>query len=259
MPVEIIKDSLISITETNLFDNEQQLRDALCHHLNHRIDKGNWDWRVEEPFQTDCLANNERVYFDIMGQRSIDKNGGNEIFLVELKYVPVNIERGRPHDTPAFAYDVLKDCVKIELAIGGRAIRNEVFSKISGMSIGITNYTGYWDNNGSHNGWARNFRRKINPYNNECLIFNGLTHTVPSHSAWITIYNCRRCHISLGLEWQGEWIDLKGDHKEYKFLIINPKNNDFSYQHHALSSDTIPFLDPRAKQEFHRIKSDGYL
>lgn len=256
MPVEIIKDSLISITKTKLFDNQQQLRDALCHDLNHRTNKDNWNWHTKQPFQTDCLVNNERTFFNIMGQRR-NGSGENEIFLVELKYVPVNI-RNTPHDPPAFAYDVLKDCVKIELAIVGKATNEKRFSKISGLSIGITNHTRYWDNNGNYDNWASSFLRKINPYTNECLIFNGLMYT-DAKNKLITIYRQRRCHISLGLEWQGEWIDLEGYHKGYKFLIINPKNNDFSYQHHALSSDTIPFLDPRAKQEFHRIKSDGYL
>jgi hypothetical protein len=255
MPIKLIEKTLIYVAERKSFVNEGELRDALCKNLNDQYHTTGWWWGVEEKFKTDCLENIQEIKFDIIGIRQ--SNGESEAFLIELKYVPVNIETGRPNDTPAFAYDLFKNCVKIELAMGGRATGKNQFSKISGITLGITNYSKYWNKNGNFDNWATNFLNAINPLANKDIILHGVINTIAKNSEFTTIYDQERCHISLGLRWKSEWIDLKGSHEGYRFLIIKPINNDFDYQHSKLNSDTIPFLDLNAKNKYQQIIKNG--
>lgn len=241
--VELIDHHLASINES--FSSESKLRNNLKEYLN-KLNIG-WQWVTEKSFRTNRLTNEKEIFFDLFGIKD------NKAFIIELKHVKCN-KQGIPHDRPAFSYDVLKDCVKIELAIGKSLIESNEFEKIYGISIGLTNYSGYWDENYQTTGWAKNYILKIKP--NTVNDIRGIINThIGGNNEFSTIYKNRRCHISFGLIWNGKWRNTRM--KDYRCLILTTRDTNPEYLHNPDSSNTIPFIKPKGKETFLKIRYGG--
>lgn len=219
------------------FDNEEEFKNELAHRLD---DEYGWQWETEKRFLTNRLANEQEISYDLFGVKN------NKAFIIELKHVICN-EQGIPNNPPAFPYDVLKDCVKIELAIGRNLAECNEFEEIYGISIGLSNFTKYWDQEYQAANWASNYIEKIKP--NNIIDTTGIIRTnVNEGNEFTRIYRNRRCHISLGLKWNGEW---RGTEKNnWKYLILTTDDKNPEYQHDPESSDTIPFINENGKRNF---------
>ena len=231
---------------------EAKFQDALKNALSHLTkDSADWHWDIEAPYDTVALSNEASIYYDIIGvykeQFSV---------LIELKYVTdkVNCDNRRmPSDPPAFPYDVIKDCVKLELGLSGVArSRTSEVEPIYGVSIGLTNWSAYWnaDATEGNKGWARS---SFDALRNASSL-SGVIKTVGTA---LTLQ--ARPHLSLGLTWQKEWMDYsKGselDSELFRFVYLSVLPNgdfgfDFNYQHEKDDSSTLPLLSNEARELF---------
>lgn len=243
--IQIINDYLEGLKE--LFNNEEKFKNNLVNYLN-GINNG-WRWKTEQSFSTNALANEQEIFYDLFGVNN------EKAFIIELKHVICN-NQGIPHDAPAFPYDVLKDCVKIELLIRKSIDESNKFKNISGASIGLTNFIRYWDENYETTGWASNYIRKIKPQ--DISNANGILRTNTTEAnEFARIYTNKRCHISLGLNWNGEWRNTEVEN--YRYLILTTFDKNPEYQHDPESSDTIPFINPEARLNYLNIRALGYI
>jgi hypothetical protein len=83
------------------------------------------------------------------------------------------------------------------------------------------------------------------------------------------IYLQKRCHISLGLVWQGRWHEYRPDAEYrannaksydqnespgcfdvFRYLLLKPTGGFPDWTHPIEASDTIPFLSPNARDAF---------
>lgn len=194
------------------FKNEREFEAALLAEL--RSKPGAWKWESQAgnvqnvALQAEHFLNNERLIPDFLGD-----SDGNSV-LIEIKY-----NMGVPRDTLAFPYDILKDCLKVELALEGKATgpsRNFVY----GLCIGLTNWKPHWDQNATvgRNAWSRNafeiMRNTEEPFPQRC-------HVVSRGIADYTskIYTNRRLHLSFGYEWKRAWA---GPGNGFRYIIYQP-------------------------------------
>jgi len=241
---------------------EALFRDALCSKLNLMV--AGWQWTIESRFATTALTNRGVIAIDIVGKN----NHSGKSFFIELKYVTHRLDADganqlRPNDEPAFAYDVLKDCLKLELIHNGRSksIGGGHSESAGGVVIGLTNWERYWSpvNIASARNWSRESLLTINK---PCL-GPQIIETVkkPSPALMRTIFHHKRPHISLGAAWKGEWCDLPAvllnqniRVAPFRYLLLSSENfNDINYPHRLDDPTCIPFLDVTTRDRFNSL------
>jgi hypothetical protein len=165
---------------------------------------------------------------------------------------------------PAFAYDVLKDCVKCDLLIANRLpIGNRISFRsaaalpaIHGVSIGLTDYADYWRANSraGTRGWARHYLAALRAEPIE-IQNNILTETRDLDRA---IYRHRRCHLSFCHVWDGEWHDYlphDGTVDEppcFRYVYLRPRVPAAEARHFHDRNDPayVPFLCDGTRRAF---------
>lgn len=64
----------------------------------------------------------------------------------------------------------------------------------------------------------------------------------------------KRCHISLAMPWSGEWKNYRAWPDEslpFQYLLLAPASTGESeHTHDGSASDTMPFVDPAAKETY---------
>ena len=246
--IELINNYLRNLEEQ--FSSHNKFENSLANFLITK--RTDWKWRTNRRLTTNALPTIQGTIYDIFGGKD------RKAFIIQLKN-EICSNNGVPQDPPNFPYAVLKDCVKIE--IGMRA-NFEDFDIINGISIGITSYVNYWSGDNIPGEWGENYILKIKQGNleeNKHQV-TGIIRTITNPKNEFTrIYHekNKRCHISLGLTWNGEWRDTKVEN--YRYLILTTTDRNPKYQHNPESSDTIPFMSLEAKENYSIIRELGYI
>ena len=187
---------------------ESLFQERLCHILNTSCT--GWVWSREEifTFTPRLLVNEEEMAIDIVGVRD------GEAILIELKYVTTRLNKGwvlNPHDPYAFPYDVLKDCLKIELAVNGLAQPTRKITPIYGVSIGLTNYCQHWGqvNRIGLNSWTQNYLRAL--WSTDGAVPD-MIRTVGQSDEMLrnAVFKNHRYHLSFSWPWTLNWHDYSG-------------------------------------------------
>lgn len=233
------------------FSSESDFQVALCDALSRNSDPTLWEWTREDPYATLGLPNAGAVYFDICGV--YDKSCK---ILIELKYV-----MGEPKDFYAFPYDILKDCIKIELAMSSKAETAPAqldYPVVYGLSIGITDVAAYWENLGvGINAWSKN---SLNIFHGSVAEFRWVNTCGGTPKAlYNSIFRNKRCHLSFALDWRVQWGDRD---KNWRVVVasppvlINPSEHAFEYFHALADSTYIPFLTPKTQNDWVERRMD---
>lgn len=261
---------------------EKSFQRQLCEMLDERSrsDDGwknwNWQWKPEAKFVTKGLTNSRYIEIDIIGKPN-DSSGQPSAVIIELKYVtttynPHDNTYGAPSNALGFPYDLLKDCIKIELAITGEAETKPIIESdkpFYGVIIGLTNYNKFWINNPENNGWSKNYFKTIaKPDTNDPIIFQPslilTTNKNGDKSLQRSIFEDKRNHLSFCYPWQLSWHDyseldeentsnfnIRKEYKKFMYIYCIPAINDKALYQHDISDPTyIPFLDQNTQTEF---------
>jgi hypothetical protein len=212
--------------------------------------KERWNWYREIGFGTRKLTNKEKIEIDIAGC-----SPEGEVVAIELKYVTTNTNNNnsRPSDVSSFPYDLVKDCLIIEIAI------RETSCFSSGYVIALTNWDQFWGGGEEQTPtcWATDFREII--AHEDVLLERGVLHTSgiePEATIFGRPAGKRqpRPHISLGYKWSGTWFDYNIQNYEgnaFRYLLLKPQlDGDPDYSHEKNANDTIPFLTKKARKAF---------
>lgn len=222
---------------------ERMFQDRLCELLNQATVQSGWSWQREIRYRTHSLRNKKAIAVDILGQH-LD---GKHTAAIELKYVPTDQNGNHAPNPLAFPYDLLKDCLKIELLSTKNSIPvNPEFTKTPsfGYSIGLTNVPGIL--NGTMGGWSRNYllalcaekaKESASFTIGPCIIESLRQSTLEG-----VIYTNKRHHISLGTAWNGKWS--KFGNKGFHFIMMSTdfREKQVEYSHDPDDSHYIPFL-----------------
>jgi hypothetical protein len=246
---------------------EKAFQEALHSKLRDLTCNDGWEWRREVQHDTFALGG-DRIMVDIVGCRD------DACVAIELKYVThtkvVDGQTKPPSNPPAFSYDVVKDCAKLEILQepGVALMKNEELlwdaGGVQGFVIARTNWPRYWGGEkGPHRGWSNNFSRLLArsddpvhlPGENNSRIIR-----TSGGNADRTIYGDggKRCHIGLAQDWQGKWYDFGpkgGPPSSFRYLLLanKPSEGQLTYDHKGTSSpDTFPFLTRADCDAFHR-------
>jgi hypothetical protein len=222
---------------------ERMFQDRLCELLNQATVQSGWSWQREIRYRTNSLRNKKAIAVDILGQ-DLD---GKHSAAIELKYVPTNQNGNHAPNPLAFPYDLLKDCLKIELLSTQRTtpVKPELTKTPTfGYSIGLTNVDRILD--GTMKGWSRNYllalcaeqaKESVNFTIGPCII-----ESLPQATLEGVIYTNKRHHISLGAAWNGKWS--KFGNKGFHFIMMSTdfRDKQVEYSHDLDDSHYIPFL-----------------
>lgn len=221
-------------------------------HFNTGIGAKRWPLCKEVAFQTQGLATNkDSMSIDILGHGTCD--GKPMSVAIELKYVTTSLNQNnlhkKPSDSPAFSYDIIKDCVKIELAMSRKynIHTDNISHPHYGIYIGLTNWPNFW--NAHNNTWSRQYQAAL------------LTPQLPHLMRTITpninkaLLCRRRNHISLSHCWSVEWNDYSGFEKYsmFKYVLCRTDiTNKYEYIHTELPDNYmfIPYLNGETKNKF---------
>jgi hypothetical protein len=255
---------------------ERSFQITLCETLNQlsrQLNNG-WTWCREVRLPTQMLTNEREILVDILGC-----NPDCGVVPVELKYVTKRIRMDgylmTPSDMPAFAYDILKDCVKCELLIVDRIRIDDRTScqrcrgaapsrAIHGVSIGLTDYADYWlpNSRAGIRGWARNYLAALRAQPIE------IRNRIPTYTQNLdrAIYRHRRCHLSFGHVWDGEWHDyLPRDGARdgaacFRYVYLRPRDPaaETHYIHHPNDPAHVPFLCGRTRSAFMNRRAEFF-
>lgn len=154
------KDDPIGYSKDTPDKLEKKFQRELCKLLNDQTPKSGWTWQQEVKYRTCALRNRGAIFVDIVGRY---RDSGN-CAAIELKYVPTRRNDKRAPNPLAFPYDLLKDCLKIELIPTERCEpidQNYQKQLVFGYSIGLTNVLGIL--NGTMQGWSQNFLALLQP------------------------------------------------------------------------------------------------
>lgn len=161
---------------------------------------------------------------------------------IELKYVINKPATGYPNDAPAFGYDLIKDCAKIETLVGQHVDTGTLTGAIEGgIVLGLTDHAPYWRGR-TANDWAVEFNfpdkdnwtklaRSFGPYAGKralCI-----------HPKY---YVHKRYRIALRDPWEYQWQDFKGD---FRYIMLRRSHVD-EQEPVILPEDrniTLPFAD----------------
>jgi hypothetical protein len=180
---------------------------------------------------------------------------------IELKYAPTADGNDGGSDPYAFPYDLLKDCLKIELISTGACepvVPTPRWPVTYGYSIGLTNIPSILDR-GLQRSWSRFYMNTIFPDKlagierpfsfGPCRIL-----TVSARNLHSVIYHPdkMRHHISLGSKWNGQWKNFGAT--GFKFVMLSSAfgGNCPTYAHEIDNSDFIPFLTEKSRVELQR-------
>lgn len=229
------------------FLSESDFQAALCDALRRSSDPTLWEWTREDPYATLGLPNKGAVYFDICGVY----NQSCKV-QIELKYVVTPSVNIPPKDFPAFSYDLLKDCIKIELAMSGLADTaplSKDYPVVYGLSIGLTNYPAFWqDEKKGKNGWSRQSLEHLRKCGHGFEIIQTVAKTKEQlHNA---IFRNKRYHLSFSLNWGIAWSE---EVNQSRFVIITPDSlinydKDGPHYSHDLTDESYtPFVSMTAR------------
>ncbi|WP_406672672.1 hypothetical protein [Natronospira sp.] len=239
---------------------EDAFQKALVEGLEDLTQGGGWQWWREQPLRTDALTNRQRIDVDIVGK---DKDG--DAVAIELKYVTLARNKDKevfepPNDAPAFPYDVVKDALKVELLLRHEAgLEAENAKPVYGVSIALTNDSRFWGGSKEPpQGWSREFGSAFVKAGTlpRVLKTNGRN---PDNC----IFKQKRCHISLGLDWNLSWHDfsvvhdLPGHAAKFRYALLAPDTAcqkdggwEIQYRHDKSESAYIPFLSNETRKRF---------
>lgn len=224
-------------------DLESLFQQRLCCLLNDRENESGWCWRREIRYQTRALRNMKAMSVDVFGEAG----DGRHSAAIELKYVPTRQGEKRAPNPAAFPYDLLKDCLKIELLASGhsRAVESSSYETPSfGYVIAMTNVPRILS--GTMRGWSQNYLAALCPTQRNG---EGFTLGPCQIETWSpknlekVIYSHKRHHLSLGKTWNGRWTRF-GD-TDFRFVMLSTDFRDAPsvYHHSAQDSRYIPFLN----------------
>lgn len=237
----------IAALEVEKFTNEADFERAVFESLKNNTDPLLWTWHSQDKYSTLGLPNESEIKFDLAGVY----NKSCKV-LVELKYV-----MSPPGDFYAFPYDLLKDCVKIELAMSRQSDTFPAasdFPVVYGLSIGITDCPDYWeDRQKGKTSWSRNslshlrkgesgFERVETVGKSESKLQNTIFHK-----------GNERCHLSFALNWQIRWSEQVSHWRCVTIApsaVMHPKDQMFAYAHELTDPSYIPFLTPDARNDW---------
>lgn len=230
---------------------ENAFQDRLCQILNDISADCGWVWSREGRFRTQALRNTEDIYIDLIGAHAEHQ----KCAAIELKYVPTQRDGNRASDAPAFAYDVLKDCLKLELTTHNdcEAVNpDNDFPVAFGFSIGLTNVPNIL--NGKMGGWSQNYlsalQAKLMDKNNSSFTLGPcIIESYSKNNLDGVIYRNRRHHISLGHPWTGQWAKFGDTDFHFIMLASNFSDTSSNYQHDIQDSKYIPFLSDVARKD----------
>ena len=250
-PTELIVNAMSHLATENALGHangpkatlERMFQDRLCELLNQAAAQSGWSWQREIRYRTHSLRNKKAIAVDILGQ-DLD---GRHTAAIELKYVPTDQNGNHAPNPLAFPYDLLKDCLKIELLSTQHTIPVKPDfpgTPSFGYSIGLTNVPGIL--NGTMGGWSRNYllalcaekaKESVNFTIGPCII-----ESLPQATLEGVIYTNKRHHISLGAAWNGKWS--KFGNKGFHFIMMSTDFGDkqVEYSHDPDDSHYIPFL-----------------
>jgi hypothetical protein len=242
-------------------DGEREFQLALGGKLEQMTGSDGWRWRYgdenEEQFETTTLVNKKRIEVDIVG-----RHHDNGMVAIELKYVPVSPRRRAPSNPPGFAYDVAKDCLRLDLLRAGhckpagKPLTHPIPDKLQTYAIGMTNWPDYWLDGKPKGGWAANFYNAIRTP----VRFEGVIKTKGSNSE--NTIALKRCHIAFGHSWTGEWRSYS---EQFRYLILRPDSDAKpQWTHHKHPADeqsaTVPFLNNDSREGWRqRALKAGHL
>lgn len=229
---------------------EEAFQINLCKILNDKKEKSHWTWEREVGYETSALRNKHRIKIDIVG-----KHKDGDTAAIELKYVPTGIKNNQASDAPAFPYDLLKDCVKIELIPANQccAVLHDAPSDITfGYSLGITNVPKIL--NGNLEGWSKNYHEKIIQRGDGGKFSFGpcLIESYSKNNICGVVYRNKRHHIYLGMQWIGEWFNFGETGSKYVMLSTSFKEARPDYRDKLDDPSIIPFLNPITRSEADR-------
>lgn len=227
--------------------------------------KNGWTWCREVGFPTMAFPNDE-VVVDIVGWHS----NGN-VVPIELKYVTMqqwDDDVIEPSNPPAFPYDVLKDCLRLESLMMEPDPHNGEAGPpgcgcmakagiMHAVGIGLTNYRAYWQEEGrvGKNCWSRNSFRILRQ---DQIEFSGDVKTVKRANLDNTIYKQERNHLSFGTEWRGEWRgflpcdDPPVKAPTFRYVYLRPADplTKPDYSHERNDPAYVPFLNDAVREAF---------
>lgn len=244
-----IVDSLIhnamASMDIDAIKDVEDFQNILCAQLNSSSGIGSWEWQVGERYVTTGTTNKKSMTFSISGVY-------NDSVKVVIALVRV---MDPPGNYLAFPYDVLRNGVRIELAISknsGTASTIDSLSVVYGVSIGLTDYSSYWLNaDKGQDGWSREslklLREQVTNFRSVATIIEPDQGDL--HNA---IYRGERCHLSFALNWSIMWRNL-GDGLRYVYvapssLVEHADQSVFMYDHDRDDARFVPFLNSEAKE-----------
>lgn len=252
---------------------EQKFQEHLCKILNSRscseFGWEDWHWCREIEFKTYGLTNRCVMKMDVIGRPNSNSGSQPSAVIIELKYVTSRYDNilhkhNPPNDAPAFPYDLLKDCVKVELALTENAQtspRNPIYKPFYGVSIGLTNIGRYWMPKDKYSSWARNYYRAIAEKEIPDAGFI-LTDTKRVDNA---IFRNSRSHLSFSYPWKFDSIEYSNlnpeiiskfnvseeKYQKFRFIYCRPIIEDKGkHKHDQTNPRFIPFLNENTRNDF---------
>jgi hypothetical protein len=244
-------------------DLELAFQIRLCELLN--VQNSGWKWRREFGYKTGALRNHRNISIDLVGNHESE----NKYAAVELKYAPTKENGAGGSDPLAFPYDLLKDCLKIELLNSDLCEPKNGTSPSRfdfGYSIGLTNIPRIV--NCSMQGWSRNYTSTISAdgvaSTGNCFSFGPCQiETVEKKGNTSELERIiykkglARHHISLGMKWSAQWLDFPKPENltPFKYILLSTLfgDNGPSYTHDHDSSEFVPFLKTATRNEAMKI------
>ncbi len=229
---------------------ERMFQEKLCKLLNDMTIWSGWTWVREVRYQTQALRNAQTIAVDILGKDC----DGRHTAAIELKYVPTEQNGNHAPDPLAFPYDLLKDCLKIELLATAHSKpvnKDFVRAPSFGYSIGLTNVPRIL--NGTMKGWSRNYMSALSAEKaKEASSFSlgpCIIESMPQATLDGVVYTNRRHHISLGKAWNGKWAKFGDNGFHFIMMSTDFRNESPSYIHKIEDSHYIPFLTEQARDD----------
>jgi hypothetical protein len=224
---------------------ESRFQFELCEVLNAERNKSGWSWEREFKYATGALRNKKSISIDLFGMH----DDGRHSAAIELKYVPTRRQGNQAPNPLAFPYDLLKDCLKIELLATHHAtpVKPDFPGTLSfGYAIGLTNVQRIL--NGRMKGWSRNYLKAL--FAEKETTGAGFTlgpciiESMPQATLDGVVYTNERHHISLGAAWNGKWSNFGDGNFHFIMMSTDFRDKEVKYDHNADDSHYIPFLRP---------------
>ena len=244
----LIHNAMVSV-DIDAIKDVGDLQNVLCAQLNSSSGISSWKWQVGERYVTTGTTNKKSMTFSISGVY-------NDSVKVVIALVRV---MDPPGNYLAFPYDVLRNCVRVELAISensGTASTIDSLPVVYGVSIGLTDYAPYWVSaDKGQDGWSREsfklLREQVTNFRSVATIIESDQGDL--HNA---IYRGERCHLSFALNWSIMWRNLEGGSR-YVYaapssVVEHPDEGVFMYDHDRGDPSFLPFLEVQTQEQWKR-------